>query len=275
MFRSAPALTSVLVALCLVASGPTRAEDDIVTATVMDLMVDGEAYAGQRVRVQGEAVKGSGNLRNETRRGKDDWVLRDECCDAWITAQTGAPPRPPDAKFGLDVVGRVQVEGSTVYIVAEDVRPTPPAPKPTVRLSPTRPDGGTFLQVCQDVVVRVNLIGDVPDVPLRWELSIEDEVVASGDVPFRYEGVPQREYEVTARLMFEHYLGMSRSRAERQLLGGEVFRTGEPGQRELHFELSVEEQETGKMVALGTAEPMADCAPPYCYYDRGCTQQIQ
>lgn len=269
-------LLSCLVVAALAPAAAPAQEDDITTATVMDLMIDGEAYAGQRVRVQGEAVGGSGNLREQSRRGQDDWVLRDECCDAWITSKDGSPPSPPRAEHGLDVVGRVEVDGGTVYIVAEEVKPTPPRPKPAVRLTMTSLGGGSFLKVCEDVVVRVNLIGDVPDVPLRWELAVEDEAIASGDVPFRYEGVPQREYEITARLMFEHYLGMSQSRAQRELLGGaSVLGASEPGQREVHFSLRVEEKESGKTVAQGSADPRADCAPPACYYDRGCLQRYE
>jgi hypothetical protein len=245
----------------------------IPLVTVMDLMLDGDLYAGQRVRVQGEAQSGHGNLRKETRRGKDDWVLRDDCCDAWVTSADGKPPAPPKAEHGLDVVGGVEVEGRTVYILAETVSPTPPRPKPSIRLAVTDELGKPFIKVCEEVKTRVNLIGEVPPVPMRWYLRVEDEEIASGGVPFRYEGVPQREFEVEARLMYEHYLGMSRAGAERAMLTGNQY--NRIGQKELHFELRVEEEDTGVVVVTGMMDVLAGCDPPSCYPDRGCLQPIQ
>jgi len=279
---SGSALASVILAtaLCVGAASANatvpQAQDasSLPVVSIMDLMLDAEEYAGERVVIRGEALKDHGNLRSETRRGNSDWVLRDECCDAWVTAKGGAePPRPPQDAESIDVVGLVETQGRTVYVVAESAVPTPPRPKPVVRIAVTSESGRSFLNVCEDFLVRVNLVGEVPVVPMRWHLTVQDEEIAAGGVPFRYEDVPQREYEIKATLLFEHYYGSTRMEAERGLLAGGGAPRGLPGQKEMHFELEVEEEESRKIVATGRADILGDCSPPACYPDRGCLQK--
>ncbi len=257
---------------------PREFEEEIVDVplvTVMDLMTDADTYSGRLVRVRGVRIQGDGHLSADSRRDEADWVLRDECCDLWVSGASGRPAgaRGKSGDERLDVVGRAQIAAGLVHLVAENVVPAPPEMPARIKLKVTGESGEGFPQVCGKALVRVTILGDVPQVPLTWTLYVGSEERSTGAVPFLYEGVLKREHDIIEHVLFEHYLGafMSDRSSQRDRLNLDTPGNTSGGEaRRLLYELVLTERDNGRVVASDRARAMVDCFPPLCSPSSGC-----
>ena len=248
---------------------------DVPLVTVMDLMTDADTYSGRLVRVRGVRIQGHGHLTADSRRGEADWVLRDDCCDLWVIGASARPSAEKNEDERLDVVGRAEIAAGLVHLVAENVMPAPPEMPARVKLKVTGESGGGFPQVCGKALVRVTILGDVPQVPLQWTLYVGTEERSTGAVPFLYEGVLKREHDLIEHVLFEHFQGafMSDRSSHQDRLGldtpGNAGTSGAEARR-LVYELVLSERDTGRVVASDRARTMVDCFPPLCSPTSGC-----
>ncbi len=261
---------------------PKQFEEEFVEVplvSVMDLMTDGETYSGKLVRVRGVRIEGDGHLSKESRRDGADWVLRDDCCDLWVSGaggrSAGSPRKGDDDGERLDVVGRAEITAGLVHLIAENVVPAPPEMPARIKLGVTSESGSGFAPVCGKALVRVTILGDVPAVPLMWTLYVATEKRSSGAVPFLYEGVLKREHEIIEHVVFAHFQGafIDDGRRRQDSLFLEDSRNNRPAAEEarrLRYELILSERDTGREVASGEARVMVDCFPPLCSPTGGC-----
>ena len=116
--------------------------------TLESLVYAGGAKDGTLVRVRGR-FRGSnlpGDLPAESRRGRDDWVIKDDYYAVWVTgrAPEGAgwkldPRSQDDTRTWLEVSGRPETRKGYVYLKAEAVAPlAPPASAEAVAPPPAR-----------------------------------------------------------------------------------------------------------------------------------------
>jgi len=178
------------------------ARDKAPLLTLEALVSQPDRREGQLVRVVGQ-FRGRnlfGDLPVRSQVDGDDWVLKDDLYAVWITDK-----KPKGDGFQLDgglkrdtgkwieVIGRVRVAGSVVYIRAAELRlaappsatamalPTPPPPPP-----PPRPP---------EIVFSLPLDGErevLPDGTFTVQFSKDmDSRSFAGRVQFRYAGPVQ------------------------------------------------------------------------------------
>jgi len=122
------------VSMARQAEGPSLPGDPL---TLESLVYAGGKKDGTLVRVRGR-FRGS-NLHNdlpgESRRGREDWVVKDDYYAVWVTGRapegTGwklDPRAQDDTRAWLEVSGRPETRNGFVYLRAEAVMPLAPPP---------------------------------------------------------------------------------------------------------------------------------------------------
>jgi hypothetical protein len=110
--------------------------------TLAKLIRDGDLRPGTAVTVSG-VFRGRnlfGDLPQDSQRSPEDWVLKDGDFAAWVTGKRPAgkgwsldPASPGDARWRVEVVGKVEVVGDVAYLRASKVSlagRADPAPTP-------------------------------------------------------------------------------------------------------------------------------------------------
>jgi len=98
--------------------------------TLADLISSGDLRSGTAVTITG-VFRGRNlfdDLPKDSRRGADDWVLRDGAFAAWVTGKRPSgkgwsldPTSRGDARWRVEVVGKVEVSGGIAYVRASKV----------------------------------------------------------------------------------------------------------------------------------------------------------
>ncbi|MET0554654.1 MAG: hypothetical protein ABW221_16550 [Vicinamibacteria bacterium] len=101
-----------------------------VGETLAELIRNGDLRPGTSVTVSG-VFRGRnlfGDLPKDSQRGADDWVLKDGAFAAWVTGRRPAgkgwsldPASRGDARWRVEVVGKVEVVGDVAYVRASKV----------------------------------------------------------------------------------------------------------------------------------------------------------